>query len=220
MKQETSIFRKFTTLEQASELKELLSNHGIQSIISDDAPPLNLTFSEDALQNRVELRIQQKDFGKAEEVLSREAEELLNQVDENHYLFDFTNEELYDILTKPDEWNEFDYKLAHKILKEQGEPINEEMLASWKANRINDLAQPEKKRSAWFLIGGYISAFLGGFAGLIIGYIIWTSKKTLPTGEKVHSYSEDDRKHGKYIFYIGLVIAPIALLFKVFGGYF
>lgn len=51
--------------------------------------------------------------------------------------------------------------------------------------------------------------------GILIGYSLWTSKKTLPNGQIVHSYSEQDRGHGKNIFYIGLIILPFSILLKI-----
>ena len=123
--------------------------------------------------------------------------------------------ELYDILLKSDEWNKFDYSLAQKILRDRGKNIDKELLDSLKKQRLEDLAKPDENQKPW-IIAGYVFALLGGFLGLIIGYFLWTSKKTLPNGQKVYSYSSNDRKHGKYIFYIALIIFPSALLLKVF----
>ena len=129
-------------------------------------------------------------------------------------MFDFTNDELYDVLLKYDEWSEFDYALAKKILIERGEKINQEILDSLKSERVNEMNKPEPSQKYW-IIAGYIFSILGGFLGLIIGYFIWTSKKSLPNGEKIYSYSDSDRKNGKYIFYIGLIIFPILFILKI-----
>ncbi len=214
MEENYSIFRKFPTLEQATELKDLLSKNGIKSILADNVPPVDVTFSGSTLNNQVEIRIKQSDFKKAEDILEHNAEELIDQIDKDYYLFEFTNEELYEVLLKSDEWNAFDYTLAQKILKQRGKSVDKELLNSLKNERLKDLAKPEGNQKPW-IIGGYIFSILGGFLGLIIGYFLWTSKKTLPNGQKVYSYSGNDRKHGKYIFYIGLIIAPTAMLLKV-----
>tara|TARA_R110001606_G_scaffold393104_1_gene562712 strand:- start:480 stop:1136 length:657 start_codon:yes stop_codon:yes gene_type:complete len=209
-----SIFRKFPTLEQATELKDLLNENGIESILADNVPPVDVTFSGSTLNNQVEIRIKQSDFKKAEQILEKNAEELIDQIDKDYYLFEFTDEALYEVLLKSDEWNAFDYTLAQKILKQRGKSVDKELLNSLKNERLKDLSKPEGNQKPW-IIGGYVFSFLGGFLGLIIGYFLWTSKKTLPNGQKVYSYSENDRKHGKYIFYIGIIIAPTALLLKV-----
>lgn len=218
MKENYSIFKKFLTLEQANEVKELLKENGIESLLADNVPPVDVTFSGSTLQNEFEIRIKQSDFKKAEKILEKDAENLIDQIDKDYYLFEFTDEELYEILLKPDQWNALDYTLAKKILKQRGKPIDKELLNSLKNERLKDLAKPEENQNPW-IIAGYIFSLLGGFLGLIIGYFLWTSKKTLPNGQKVYSYSANDRKHGKYIFYIGLIITPIALLLKVISQF-
>ncbi|MGO4913832.1 hypothetical protein [Leeuwenhoekiella sp. W20_SRS_FM14] len=218
MTENYSIFKKFPTLEQANELKELLKENGIESLLADNIPPVDVTFSGNTLQNEFEVRIKQSDFKKAEEILEKNAENLIDQIDKDYYIFEFTDEELYEILLKSDEWNAFDYTLAQKILKQRGKSVDKELLNSLKNERLKDLAKPEENQKPW-IIAGYIFSHLGGFLGLIIGYFLWTSKKALPNGQKVYSYSANDRKHGKYIFYIGLIIAPTALLLKVVGQF-
>jgi hypothetical protein len=218
MREEYSIFRKFPNLDKALVLRDLLKDNGINSILDDNVPPLDITFSGSTLNNQIEIRIKQSDFEKAESILEKDAEDLIEKIDKDYYLFEFTNEELYEILLKSDEWSAFDYTLAQKILTQRGKSIDKELLNSLKTERLKALAKPEENQKPW-IIGGYFFSFFGGFLGLIIGYFLWTSKKTLPDGTKVYSYSKNDRKHGKYIFYIGLIIAPSALLIKAFAQF-
>jgi hypothetical protein len=218
MNKQYSIFRKFSSLEQVKELESMLNENGIESIIANNASSIDSTFGSNSLNNQIEIRIKQSDFEKAELLMEKKAEDLINQIDKDYYLFDFTDEELYEILLKSDEWNTFDYTLAQKILKQRGKSVDKELLNSLKNERLKDLAKPEGNQKPW-IIAGYIFSLLGGFLGLIIGYFLWTSRKTLPNGQKVYSYSANDRKHGKYIFYIGLIIAPIALILKVVGQF-
>mgnify|MGYP000385321541 FL=1 len=132
MQEEYSIFKKYPTLEQATELKELLDKEGIDAVLGDNIPPVDVTFSGSTLQHEFEVRIKPSDFGKAEDLLEQQAENIIDQVDKDYYLFDFTDEELYEILLKSDEWNEFDYTLAQKILSQRGKPINKSLLNSLK----------------------------------------------------------------------------------------
>ena len=171
-----SIFRKFSNLEQATELMELLLKNNIESELADNVAPVDVTFSGSTLQNEIELRIKQSDFKKAEEVLEKDAENIINEIDPDYYLFEFTDEDLYEILLKSDEWNPFDYSLAQKILTERGKPIDKDLLNSLKNERLKDLAKPEENQKPW-IITGYAFAILGGFLGLIIGYFLWTAKK-------------------------------------------
>lgn len=215
MENADSIFRKFSTIEQANELKELLDRNGIKSTLGDNLPPVDITFSGSTVQHQYEVRILQSDFKQAEEILVKDAENIINEIDRDYHLFEFTNEELYEILLKSDEWSSLDYTLAQKILEERGKSVDKELLNSLRDERLKYLAQPEGNQKGW-IIGGYIFAIIGGLIGLIVGYSLWTSKKTLPNGEKVYSYSDHDRKHGKYIFILGLIIAPLYVLSRFF----
>lgn len=216
MKEDYSIYRRFPTLELAIEIKELLEKNRIKVILDDNIPPVDITFSGSTLQHKIELRIAEVDFNKADEILEKHSNKILDEIDKNYYLFEFTNEELYDILLKSDEWSNLDYTLAQKLLKERGKPIDKDMLSSLRKQRLEELAKPEENQRPW-IIAGYFFSILGGFLGIIIGYFLWTSKKTLPNGLKVFSYGEKDRAHGKIIFYIGIIITPALLLIKVFS---
>ena len=217
MSEQFSIFRKLPTLEQAKELKSLFDQHEIESILDDNVPPVDVTFAGNTLQNEIEIRIKRSDFEKAESILEKNAEALMDEIDQGYYLFEFTNEELYEILLKSDEWNKFDYTLAQKILKNRGKSVDKELLNSLKNERLKELAKPEGNQKPW-IFTGYLFSLLGGFFGLVIGYFLWTSKKTLPNGQKVYSYAEKDRKHGRYIFYVGLVVFPVALILRAFSS--
>ncbi|MWB94205.1 hypothetical protein GON26_07510 [Flavobacterium sp. GA093] len=214
MSETFSVFRKYPTLAQAKELKGLLQQHAIETILTDNIPPVDSSFSGSTLQNQYEVKIQFSDFEKAEKILDENAENLIEEVSKDHYLFEFSDEELYDILLKADEWNEFDYKLAQKILIKRGKPIDEDLIKALKKQRLESLAKPEENQKPW-IIAGYIFALLGGFLGILIGYSLWTSKKSLPNGQSVYSYNEKDRNHGKNIFYIGLIILPFYIALKM-----
>lgn len=207
-------FKRLPSLQQALEIKDKLESNSIQVILADNVPPVDITFSGSTVQNQIDLKIKKSDFEKANKILEADAEKIINDLDKEYYLFEFTNDELYEILLKPDEWNEFDYKLSQKILTERGKSIDADLLNSLRNQRLKELAKPEENQRGWIWVG-YILTLLGGFFGMIIGYLIWTSKKTLPNGEVVNSYSEQDRKHGKYIFFLGLFLLPFYIILRI-----
>lgn len=216
MKETFVIFRKFPSLEQAEALKGFLEAQGIEAVLGDNLPPVDVTFAGNTLQNEYEIRIDPANFEKAEGLLEQEANNFMDQMDKDYYLFGFTNDELYEVLLKSDEWNDFDYALAQRLLVQRGEPVDDALLGSLKQQRLEELAKPDGNQKGW-IVAGYVFSILGGFLGILIGYFLWTSKKTLPNGQKVFSYAETDRKHGKTIFYIGVVVTPVVLLLKIFG---
>jgi len=199
-----SIFKRFNTVEQAKEFASILKNNDIKTQIINNSPPVDITFSGNTLQNEFHLKIKQIDFEKATLLLEDEAEIMLDQIDKTHYLFDFTNEELYDILIKPDEWGAIDRKLAQKILNERGKSIDNDLINSLKRQRIDDLSKPEESQKTWIYMG-FFTAIIGGLIGLFIGWHLLSFKKTPPNGEKVYAYNNHDRKQGRNILYIGII---------------
>ncbi|MDN5202313.1 hypothetical protein QQ008_13085 [Fulvivirgaceae bacterium BMA10] len=50
----------------------------------------------------------------ADKVLEEFSQGQIINVDSNHYLYEFTDDELFEILMKPDEWGSIDYELSKK----------------------------------------------------------------------------------------------------------
>ena len=50
----------------------------------------------------------------------------------------------------------------------------------------------------------------------INGGYIWKGTKTLLDGRKVYNYTIDDRKQGRNIFFIGLIMLPIVILLQLY----
>ena len=63
-----------------------------------------------------------------------------------------------------------------------------------------------------YVILGYLSSLLGGILGIIMGYAIWTNKKTLPNGNRVPVYSKADQRHGRIMFFMGVIVLIIAII--------
>lgn len=209
-----STFKKYNSVDQTKEVIKLLNAKGIETQYGDSIASVDGLFTGNNAPPDYEVKIKISDFEKANELLKKLAEDQINQVDKDYYLFSFSDEELYDILLKQDEWNEFDYTLAKKLLAERGKSIDGNLIKSLQKQRLNDLAKPEENQKPW-IIAGYALAVLGGFLGIIIGYLLMSSKKTLPNGQKVYSYSGNDRSHGKMIFYIALILLPFYIIIRI-----
>lgn len=211
MTQEYLKFRKCFNSEQAIELKNLLEQEGINVTLVDNLPA---DLTGNSLNNQPEIHLKPIDFKRAEQIIEKDAERRIEYIEDDYYLFDSPNEELYEILLKPDEWNAFDYTLAKRILKDRGKYIEPELLIKLKEKRLEELAQP-KEHQALLITVGYIFAFLGGIFGVLIGYLLWKTKKTLPNGKMVYIHSEENRKQGKQIFYIGLVVTITVCIYRI-----
>ena len=207
---EYAVFENFLDSNQAKEFIAVLRDNNIDCKLVDNSRSDDIIFKTSITQNEAQVLVKQSQFETANELLNKQAENLINQVDQDHYLFDFTNEELYEILMKPDEWSTFDHKLAQNILNERGENVNDELVRILRKKRNDELTKPEEGENYW-LYGGYIFAMLGGIIGLFIGWYLWTYKKTIPDGRKVYAFSNKDRRHGRNIFIIGIIM----LIFRI-----
>ena len=214
MENQYSVYKKYPTVEQAQEIIKFLNENSIETQFGENSSSLDSNFSGSSFNNEFEIKIKETDFEKANQLLEEIAENQINQVVSDYYLFSFSDEELYDIILKQDEWNEFDYSLSKKILADRGKSIDLDLLKSLKNQRLEDLAKPEENQKTW-IISGYIFALLGGLLGIIIGFVLMTSKKTLPNGKLVYSYNEKDRIQGKTMFYIGLIMLPFYIIIKI-----
>ena len=89
------------------------------------------------------VKINSDNFERVFEILDYVATKEIFEIDKSHYLFNFSDEELFDLLAKADEWSAFDYQLAQKILDEREKQVDKEFLNSLKKARIDTLAKPE-----------------------------------------------------------------------------
>jgi hypothetical protein len=196
-------FQKFNDEALATELIILLNQHGIKFQVEGDSA-FDPTFSgSNDLNKEIRVKIPKHDFEKVDQLLLDISKLHIDTVEKDYYLYEFNDEELIEIITKHDEWSQFDFLLAQKILKDRGKEVNPETVKVIKKQRISELGKPEESQKVWIYLG-YISAVLGGLIGIFIGYHLSTSKKILPNGDRVYTHNIPDRKHGKRIFILGI----------------
>jgi hypothetical protein len=122
-----SIFRKSSDKAVIEEIAFILDQNNIHYEIIDNEKDFDPSFVTNVSKIVYQLLIFKEDFEVANESISNYfAKEVT--IPEDYYLLDYSNEELEEILYKKDEWNEFDYEVAKKILKNRGENINDEDL--------------------------------------------------------------------------------------------
>ena len=200
-------YRKYNDQILLVEMLDLLKQNGIDYIV-DDTANFDITYTTSETRKEFRLKLQKDDFKKADELLLNAYSKHLNEVDSNHYLLEFSNEELIDVLAKPDEWSQFDYLLAQKILKEKGQEISAAQIESLQNSRIKELSKPAESQTG-LIIFAYILALLGGFLSIIIGWHLATHVKILPNGNKVAGFSNSDRVHGNRLFWLGISMMVI-----------
>lgn len=214
MESELLTFKQFNDPALAEELIGLLAENNIKYLVEEQQADFNpLTAINNELAKSYSVKIDAGNFTKVTLLLKEREDQYINNVEADHYLFDFTDEELTEILEKEDEWSSFDYELAKKILNQRGIIVDTPKLATLNQKRIEELRAPEPSQLTWIIIG-YICALLGGVLGFFIGWHLSSHKKTLPNGESVYAHNPDDRKHGKIIFYLSFIGLAIGIIFK------
>lgn len=205
-------YRNFTSADAAADLIGLLDQHGIPYEAGDSKAVFDPTFAFNAA-GRYELRLQPVDFERVRALESEAAAANLDEVDPAHYLLAFPDDELFDVVAKPDEWSSYDVNLAGHLLRERGHLLTPASLEQLRQERNQVLARPEKNQKNWVLTG-YLLALFGGLLSVFIGWHLRTYKKTLPTGEQVYAYQAEDRAHGRRIFWLGLTFLALWLLIR------
>ena len=208
------LFRQFILKDEALALVKKLDEGGIEAILGDNKAPFDVTFSGSTSMDKYDVKIRKRDFESADLLIAETSDEAIHDLPNDYYLYSFTIDELYQILARYDEWGEIDIALAKKILTERGENIDDELISIYKKKRLTQLALPEKVNKGWLIVSYFLA--LSGIYGIAFGHIIYSSNKTLPDGKVVPTYTENDRKAGKIIFYIGLLACIIFLLMKIF----
>jgi hypothetical protein len=212
MQEEFLPIRNFSQEDHFIDLLDLLESHHIPyqtEVYRQRIDPISMV----TLPPEFIVKVQSGHFSEVYVLLDKQAARAVVQADEDHYLFEFKDEELFDILASPDEWSAYDYQLARRILSERGIDIDAKLLNLLKKSRMEVLAQPEQKQTTYLGVA-YLFSFLGGIIGIVIGWNLVTARKTLPNGQQIYAYRESDRRHGRRIMALGVIMIVVWLFFK------
>lgn len=209
-------WKRFYSAEEAENTASVLGENKIICLLEDNTPPVSDFIMGQNTKANIALKIKATDFIKADKLFNEIAKAQVDSADESHYLFQYSNDELLEVLMEADSWSEYDKQLSKKILEERGIIITDELLKTFAAKRLKELAKKEHHSPVWTIVG-YVSALFGGFLGIAIGINLWTAKKTLPNGMRVYAYTDRDRFHGQIITAISALIF-IYTIFSVVSG--
>ena len=207
------LFQSFFTEDEAADIIEQFRENGIDYRLDRSKELLDKAFIGENLEKKFFLKIRSSDFSTANHVLDARILQNITALEKDYYLFSFTNDELIEILSKPDEWSRQDFLIARKILDERGEHISEDVINDLKSKRINELGR-EESEPVLSIIAGYILALLVSIVGLFFGLAFLTAKKNIPNGKKVFTYSKSTRKHGRNI----VILSAVSLFILLMSG--
>lgn len=211
-------FEKFFSPEQAEPVLAILKEHNVTYEFLKIGKVVDAMIAGETLNYNYELKIARNQFEYVNQLLLDKIQINLDNVDPEYYLFSFSDEELGEILRKPDEWGRQDYIIARQLLESRGINYSEEDLTYFKNKRLQILARPEKEGKGW-LYAGYFFAAFGGFIGVLIGLALWQSTKVLPNGNKVYTYDQKTRNRGRRIMYISLIVFGFSIALRLTRAY-
>lgn len=231
-------FETFSSAEEADAMVGLLKENAIESCVVNDAnlggDPLGLDFQNRGADSCI-VRVRAKDIDIARRLLEAQVQAASAEAADElslEMLKTFSDEELFDMLRKPDEWNPENVTLARKILASHGREVSDAEMKRLFDERIENLRKPVPVNKASVLL-----AFAAGVAVialdvvnyfylksseflylLVLAFIVaclaliaglnWTyRKKRLPDGEKVFVYS----KRLRAVSFVETVLAAFAL---------
>ncbi len=205
-------YKTFETEEEAKALISFLEENGISTKIYKAKQMLDHTFIGEDYDKKIELKLLDDDFQKANDLLDQSIIQNLNSIEKDHYLYSFTDVELMEVIKKPAEWSRQDHFIAKYILE------NRKTTIAVKNAIIIDAEIPilsEKAPASWLFIGYVLCLF--GFLGLFSGLALVIAKKVLPDGSKIPMYTKDIRIHGSAMVIVSTVV--ILLSFIRQGGF-
>lgn len=213
MSSEFISYRKFTDINATKEVVELLTENNIECYLQDNTHSYVKIIGYNQIDLEITLNIKGEDFEEADKILERYYTEKTDNIDKSYYLFNFSDEELKEIIDNPYDWGHFDQQLAKKILKEKGVEYSDKYIQNRKEEKTRELSQT-KKVPILKLAAGYMFSILFPVIGLLIAITIIYNRNLLPNGEKFYIHSESDRMHGKIIALIS-ILWSIIIVFRI-----
>lgn len=210
-KAELITVKEFQDRELLGDYVDLFEKAEIPFSVEDSKPRFDATFANDESRRYYRINVAPVNLGSALELCERMDQKIMAELPDDYYLFQFSDEELRDILVRSFEWNSLDVMLAKKLLIERGVPFSEDKIAAERQEITDELDAPEKGDTL-LVVCGYIFCLLGGLLGLMIALTILTSQKTTHDGHRIPRYSAGTKKHAQRMlvaFSIGVIFALI-----------
>jgi hypothetical protein len=197
-------YRSFESEESARAIIGLLlEDAGIPYHISSASTDHDVMFAKSATPMNIWLQLYPHDFIRANQMLEQRASEVV-VLNKSHFLNSYTDQELRDVIYRSDEWSPEDYAMAGKILESRGIPYTRAELDTLRSQRLAEIRTP--KSGTWLVITGFAVLILGGILSVILGWGLYSSTSTDPTGRKYYDYDEPSRRKGLMIMISGIVV--------------
>lgn len=205
----TGTLERFDFEFEAEAAKALLAAEGIAAEVQREQFYVDITFGANPNHPKFALIVPLGAFQRAHEILAADKAGDMEELNEK------SDEALIEMLCEAERWPESLRQQARHILAGRDIHFSNEELEALESSRYATLKKPRSVED-WELVLAFLLAFAGGFIGLAWGWLLMTSKRTLPNGEQVWLYDAHARRAGRWLIGIGAV-ASICVLIWFFG---
>ncbi len=126
-----------------------------------------------------------------------------SELPKDHFLHTSTDEELLEILAKPEDWDPYLVLHARRLADARGTKLTAKV-----ETKVAQLTEEQTRgfpAQPWQLILGWAAVAFGGVLGIIIGYSLAYSKEKNLSGE-YFTYDEATRETGSMMLWCGLAM--------------
>lgn len=147
-------FKRFTDIESAVEITAILDDKEIAYELDDKSVGFSLVSSDiNPYENQIILKIKETDFNKVDVLINDNAKKETINVDEDHYLYSFSDKDIIDIIANQDNWTRLEVNLALQIAKKRNLDLSADSI------KLAKHIEPEKtnkkipidKIASWYL---------------------------------------------------------------------
>jgi len=158
-------FQRFMNLESATDLIDILDQNGIPYEIDDSAVRFDLSAtSYNPLEKQIVVKVKESDFEKASEISPAAVCINFTETEDEHFLYSFSDDDIVNIISNPEEWKPDEVELAKKIAKARSIQLTADKIKSARKGKYEEQKLSEIKRisavkggASWFLLIGLLS---------------------------------------------------------------
>ncbi|RYY62302.1 MAG: hypothetical protein EOO05_03265 [Chitinophagaceae bacterium] len=210
-------FKSFYEMDEAESLRDFLLSKGIDCRVEKKRAIMDSVYAGHSGDKNIFLVMEPKDFAKANELIDEEIRARISEIGPDYYLYSFTDTELMEVISKPDEWNNQDVLIAQQLLAQHDKVITDQQITQTRENRKKVLAKPQETGMA-FLVASYLLTVILPIYGVFVALFLMNTRTLLPDGTRVPAYTAYSRMHAKIILVLGL-IGVVMFLLRIAGGF-
>jgi len=209
------LYRSFLNLNEAKELTDLLDARNIPCALNIPRESIDAAIIGQGIVTKATLKVHPAYVKQVDTIIEEAIEKIPLEELEKHPLQSYANDDLYNILLKPDESTVENVTLAQLILSNRGQDVTVEEVEELRSKRINEIRKG-KKGSQWVIVVVFVTMILGFLVrpllsalGIFVGAYYINAKKYDINGDAYLEYDKPTRFVGKVL--LGCSIALLAI---------